>query len=287
MTREDEFIGHVEQYLDDYEGVTPLPDSVRDALRAEIPKTKQTGSLRGPMRFVNMTMSLPAPARYGIAAVAIVAAAVLGAVFYQGLNVGTTDPSPTPRPAMPLAGDLLVGGTYRLRAPGGITVTMTVPAGWRNVSSVGVWDGPPVSTERSLVFWNPSQVQQVYADPCRSDDGFMDMGNPTVDELATALASQPDRGDAVPQDIAIDGFSGKQVLLQVPREIDFADCDGGEFSSWFGRSHQLPGQVDLVYVLDVDGRLLVIDESWMYLENTTDRAQLRAIVDSITIEPPG
>jgi len=285
MTREDQFIGQLERYLDEFEGITPLPDAVRDAIRAEIPKTKQTGSLAGPMRFVNMTMSVPAPVRYGLATVAVVAAAVLGSLFYRGLNVGTTEPTATPQPAMPLVGDRLDGGTYRLQAPGGVTVNMTVPAGWRNVSSVGVWDGPPVSSERSLVFWNPSQVQQVYADPCRSEDGFVDVSNPTVDALATALANQPDRGDAVPGDIAIDGFSGKQILLQVPREIDFADCDGGEFSSWFGRSHQLPGQVDRVYILDVDGQLLVIDMSWMYLENNIDRLQLQGIVDSIKIEP--
>jgi hypothetical protein len=288
VTHEDRFIGQLERYFDEYEGITPLPDTVRDAVRATIPTTPQTGSDQGPMRFLNMTRSVPAPVRYGLVAVAVFAAAVLGAIFYQGINVGApTDPTPTPRPALPLAGDSLESGTYRLRAAGGITVSLTVPAGWRNVSSVGVWDGPPTHSERSLVFWNPNQVQQVYADPCRSDDGFVDVSDPTVDELAEALANQPDRGEAIPEDIVIDSFTGKQILLQVPEQIDFADCDGGEFSSWFGRSHQLPGQVDRVYILDVDGQVLVIDMSWMSLENNTDRAELQAIVDSITIEPPG
>ena len=46
MTREDQFIGQLERYLDEYEGITPLPEAVRDAIRAELPKTKQAGPRR-------------------------------------------------------------------------------------------------------------------------------------------------------------------------------------------------------------------------------------------------
>ena len=41
MTRDDDFIGQLEGYLDQYEGSTPLPDEVRDAIRAELPSTQQ------------------------------------------------------------------------------------------------------------------------------------------------------------------------------------------------------------------------------------------------------
>ena len=41
MTHNDEFIGQLESYLDEYEGSTPLPEDVRDAIRAELPLTRQ------------------------------------------------------------------------------------------------------------------------------------------------------------------------------------------------------------------------------------------------------
>ena len=37
MTRNDDFIGQLEGYLEEYEGSTPLPNEVRDAIRAQLP----------------------------------------------------------------------------------------------------------------------------------------------------------------------------------------------------------------------------------------------------------
>ena len=49
MTRNDDFIGQLEGYLDEYEGSTPLPDEVRDAIRAELPfdNSARPGGRRG------------------------------------------------------------------------------------------------------------------------------------------------------------------------------------------------------------------------------------------------
>ncbi len=46
MTRDDDFIGQLEGYLDEHEGLTPLPAAVRGAVRAQLSTTKQVG-LRG------------------------------------------------------------------------------------------------------------------------------------------------------------------------------------------------------------------------------------------------
>ena len=53
------------------------------------------------------------------------------------------------------------------------------------------------------------------------------------------------------------------IEMTVPTDIDFADCDRGEFRSWAGRYHQGPGQVDQVYILDVEGQRVVIDTTYM------------------------
>ena len=44
MTR-DEFIGLLGGYLDEYEGSTPMPEHVRDAIRADLPSTRQRRGL--------------------------------------------------------------------------------------------------------------------------------------------------------------------------------------------------------------------------------------------------
>ena len=45
MTAHDPFINQLEDYLDEYEGNTPLPEAVRDAIRAELPSTTSAPGL--------------------------------------------------------------------------------------------------------------------------------------------------------------------------------------------------------------------------------------------------
>ena len=67
MTREDDFIAQLEDYLDAYEGVTPLPDAIRDAVRAKLPSTRQIGPVLGLMRFPAMSN----PLKIGIGPVSV------------------------------------------------------------------------------------------------------------------------------------------------------------------------------------------------------------------------
>lgn len=92
----DDFIQRLESYLDEYEGPTPMPETVRQAVRAAIPKTKQVRSLRGPTRYLNM--SFTKAAQIGLAAAAAVLVVAAGAFVLSGQNVGGPDestPSPT------------------------------------------------------------------------------------------------------------------------------------------------------------------------------------------------
>ena len=77
MTHNDEFIGQLEGYLDEYEGSTPLPEDVRDAIRAELPLTRQRPAWWPAWRFPEMNNM----AKLGIAAAAVVVAALLGFRF--------------------------------------------------------------------------------------------------------------------------------------------------------------------------------------------------------------
>ena len=293
MTRTDEFMGQVESYLEDYDGSTPLPETVRDAIRAELPLTRQRPAWWPARRFPDMNSF----AKLSVAAAVVVVAALLGFNYLVAPNIGSEGlgdssptPSPSPTPALPaLSGDALAPGTYRTVA-GDVDATLTVPDGWSNIQGYGVAkESGGAETFTAVVIW-PSDVEaaHVYADPCRwRQDGFVRPPvGPTVDDLATALANQPLRGDAEPVDVEVDGYAGKRIELSVPDDIDFANCDAGEFQSWEGRTHQGPGQVDVLYILDVDGQRVVIDAHFMPGTSAADDAERQAIVESIQLGAP-
>jgi len=94
MTRDDDFIGQLEGYLDEYEGDTPLPDAIRNAVRAQLSTTKQIGGSAMPMRFLTMIR----PLQIALAAVAVAAIVLLGVNLLPGPNVGD-EPSPSVEPS--------------------------------------------------------------------------------------------------------------------------------------------------------------------------------------------
>ena len=227
----------------------------------------------------------------------MVVAALLGYNYFVAPNVGgpgLTDPTPTP-PATPpptLSGDALEPGTYTLTSEGETAPdvipfpsgsTITVPAGWSQAGGFRV-----LSEDAMVMFWPwEGDLATVYLDPCQWEDGQVEPPvGPTVDDLANALAGQAQRGDPVPADVSIGGYSGKMVELTVPDDIDFADCDGGEFRSWEGRYHQGPGQVDEIYILDVDGQRMVLDSWYMPTISEADNAERQAIIESIQLGGP-
>jgi len=205
----------------------------------------------------------------------------------QASSGGSSPPATsTPAPTVPaLAGDTLQAGTYALAH--GLNATMTVPDGWGNLDQRGVFKDSDGSSFMAVVFWPfPTDFNEVYSDPCDWSTTVIEPPvGPTVDDLANALAAQAMRGDADPTDVTVDGFEGKYLDMSVPSDIDFADCDSGEFRSWAGRFHQGPGQVDRVYILDVDGQRQVLIVHHMPATSASDLAEQQAVFESIDIVP--
>jgi hypothetical protein len=176
MSHDDHFISQLEDYLDAFDGVTPLPDRVRDAIRAELPSARQVRPQPGLERVFTMLSNASPVARLGLAAAAVIVAVVLGAAFLNnGRSQGVGGAAPTPTPTATIApttaptsapsvaaGPLtlkeapiapcdatdtspttcVAAGTYQLNDwPGATTwpvrVTVDVPAGWFD------WDAGP------------------------------------------------------------------------------------------------------------------------------------------------
>lgn len=271
-------------------GPTVAPNRVTEAARLETRATRQSAALPGwTRRFPSMNNTM----RYGVVAAGMAVAAVLGFSLLASPNVGNPglgEPSPTPRPSprsladVP-AGEELEPGSYEWSTVGSLTVSLTVPEGWTGFD-LGVAKEESSDSFAAVAVWpSDTEVGQVYADPCQWSAGTVEPAvGPTVDDLATALADQPQRGDAIPTDVSIGGYNGKMIELTVPDDIDLADCDQGEFRSWNGRFHQGPGQVDRIYILDVDGQRVVIDAHHLPAASEAVRTEQEAIVASLRFE---
>ena len=117
-------------------------------------------------------------------------------------------------------------------------------------------------------------VGKVARNPCHPIGHLYDPG-PTVDDLVGALQAQSMRHATAPTDVTLGGYSGKYLEWSVPARMavtgdsSFAGCDvepGGrrEFTSWLSNSgdprwQQMAGQVDRLWILNVNGKRLVID----------------------------
>jgi len=281
------------------EGEDELPDRIYDVVRGQLHETQQRvviGSWRMPL--INKSVGI------ALAAAAVVVIAIVGYQLLLGPNVGgpnpTDSPQPTPAPApsgaaeeLPVSG-LLVPGTYTFLPAGGTRLrgTLTVPAGWHALERAAVLKNasgePPDGA--GLLSWAGNL--NVFGDPCQWAGSLPDPPTgPTVDDLVAALLAQPVRDASAPTDIAVDGYSGVALELTVPADLDFADCDSGEFRSWTNaegavRFHQGPGQHDLLWIIDVNGTRVVID-SGFFSDGTSavDIAELQAIRDSIQFRP--
>lgn len=303
MTRHDDFISQLENYLEEYEGSTPLPDDVRHAIRARLPSTQQRLAWWPAWRFPAMNSI----AKLGLAAAAVTVAAFLGFNYLIGPNIGSPrlgdpspSPNPTPRPFQ--TGPNLSPGTYAIDAPFPVRVTFDIPAGWfawiSNASAAGLLVDNGVGDGGSgwgAVFWI---VDNVYADPCDPSSQLDPKLGPSVDDLVAALTTLPGYEATTPTDVTVSGFQGVELELTAPEYGD--ECPHRTWSAVDSEPRGMaPGETNRLQILDVDGVRLVL--TIIEYAHTTefeqslgipfdadahaaDQPELRQILDSVRIE---
>jgi hypothetical protein len=153
--------------------------------------------------------------------------------------------------------------------------------------------------EVAFSMWTPDWV---YADPCHwqttpviqgQDFGPFRVASADAQGMAK-LANQAGRGGSAPIEVTF----GRQpnaapvyrIELSVP-DIDINACDQGEYRSWTTwqapdrvNSHHVAGQIDIVYVVDLDRHAFLIDASHRVAATAQDLTELQAILDSIVID---
>ncbi len=320
MTHSDDFIGRLEDYLDAFDGATPLPDRVRDAVRAELPTARQVRPRPGLERVFTMLSNASAGAKLGLVAAAVVVAALAGGVFLNNnpsigtgptpapSAIATPAPSPTATPTAtppPVAlngqpyvicdsGDpgqnCLPQGTYQLT--GGqsvwpVQVTLDLPTGWMEWNPGTGWDavlanaGPDYGgTGWGLMF---TTVSDVWRDPCTATGTIPAAQVTTPEQLAAAISAWPSFTATTPQPITVDGYSGVELVLYRSTKAPNA-CGSGQ--AWLSASHAIVDAYPMVYGPTYPTTVRIIDTGHgLLVTRATDFATSVAPDPGTTPEP--
>jgi hypothetical protein len=227
----------------------------------------------------------------------------------------TIDPSPSPADAGPpprdplatsyptLAVTPIVAGPVSIRPAGStdISLPITLPPGWERVNDAMVVKSLGVSPAgMSFSAW---VVQDVFVYPCRwSSREFVDRSLlQTAEGQALALSSwwgqdpgaPPPSNVTIapvatrPQTTTIRGLDAYTVGILVLSGFDFTACDADQLVFWETADGAVrlglgPGELHRLWVVDVEGTIVVVDAATFPGTSPADRAELQAIVDSIT-----
>ncbi len=292
------------------EGQTDLADQVYDAVRATIEHKRQRVVI-GPWRMPTMNKLMPIALGAAAVVVALVAGTqLLGPPAPDGVGAPpAATPSPSPEPSVPVPSVAASPSLGDRSLPEGpfvftdgelddglrnVPVTVTIPTrGWYGTPGGGILGNAPEDLDfssRDAGVIGPF-VGDIYvpADPCQWSTTMPESPATTVDEVVAALQGQASRDASEPVDITVDGHEGKSLTLHVPEDAVFSQCDRTEFCTLTQdnpaachRFQQFPGQVDELWILDVDGEVAVIDATWGEETPAEAKAELRAILESMT-----
>ena len=172
-----------------------------------------------------------------------------------------------------------------------LRVVYEVPEGWSQ------WFGAIKFAGDGHVAINITTVVNLVRHGCRDHSWADPPVGPSVDDLAVALADlAPFRVTSAPKNVTMDGYRGKHLELIAPDLHDFSRCVDGNLSSWVAPIDVAEGEggafhgynaepVEEFWILDVDGTRLVIETTYSPATHPEDVAEMRAILDSIRIEP--
>jgi hypothetical protein len=162
------------------------------------------------------------------------------------------------------------------------TITMEVPEGYEG--GEGAYIQEPGSNQTGLVVM---AIGDVHADACQWRGTRSAISS--TDAAVAALLNQKGIRTSAPTDVMLDGLAASYMERTIPAQAGLSECDQFEFRTWVetgGGARYLgaPGQVDLLWILDIDGIPLVIDVSLEPGTSEQVRAELLQMVESIQIE---
>jgi hypothetical protein len=269
-------------------------DSADRVLGTVLDRLDTTPQRRAAWWPVRRLSEMNTTAKVALGAAAVVVAALLGINYLLPGGPSIGGPGPTdeasfaaaPTPTALRAADPLEPGTYvshPLASNPSLAVTLTVPEGWQAYDATTLVPLGDDSTQgpdgAAFVLL---EISGIYSDPCESPgDPDVDAGA-TAADLAEALSAQS-AYEASITDITLDGYSGKQVELQLPSEFD-ESCPRDDYFVFGGGPYAqgIDNRWHLT-ILDVeDSRLVIFSHDFAGTPESV-QAGLESIMESIQI----
>jgi hypothetical protein len=276
------------------DGPTQLPDRVRADVASRLAATEQdrpwrarTHSLRDRLRGMRLAAA-------ALVVILLADVTILSGPMAMIPEVG----APTVTPTTGATGRAVEPGTQFLKNPYS-EMTFTLPAGWEARGSLFAkhLDQP---NEVAFSVWT---VGEVYDDPCDWRSSTLSPLDLTTHHVHVpagevipvgasdgGLSNQLGRRASPLVGASLGGVYAMRIELSVPAALDLSSCDAGEYRSWTdwkvidgANAHHVPGQVDVVYMVDVDRRPFVVDASYRPSSSATDKAELEEILGSMLI----
>jgi hypothetical protein len=299
---------------DEHESADRVLDAVLDQLDTTPQRRAGWPAWRTPTMNKFVTIGLGAAA---VVVLLLVGSQLLGS---PTTNLGgpgveatpTAEPTTEPTPSSSVwtgipEGPFVVTGTDD---PVQVTVNIASP-GWfplADFDAVSKDDDsldPPETVGAALLAWAwPAGTGiNVYGDPCQWLATIPETPATTPEEIAAAFAAQASTDATAPVDVTVGGYAGKAITLHVPmsfdlpnasREEEFADCDDETFA-FYGlegneteheRNAQGAGQIDELWILDVDGSIVILDAALSPATPGDLVEEIRTLVESATFELP-
>jgi hypothetical protein len=237
--------------------------------------------------------------RAGVAAALAAVLAVTGTVLWQTQRDSVDDGPVTPphsqaRPYPGLTMNDLAAGTYRIRPSlleSDLTATMTLPRGWNAWIGPNRFDGhAPGRTNGDALghlTWYVGalvlEVDGVNTHGCGSPWNHLTTTDQVVARLSEAFATKVISG---PEQTTRFGYPATRMRLRVTNAVDACNDDNTSVfhttkNGFIGYAYS--GTVMDIWVLDVDGTPIYVQEAWTPNAPENVRSELNAVVDSIKI----
>lgn len=172
-------------------------------------------------------------------------------------------------------------GTYQfsvLTNPGVETpdALVEVPSGFADEAS---WYVVSPDQQEFLGLWTVGQVDR---DACLDGEDPFDPG-PSVEDMADALVAQKSTRATAPKPVTLAGHRGLYLEVTSPDDIGRCDPDAALWRDPAGGGREIynDGQVDLVWILDVDGQRLVVNAAYTPKSSASDIDKLTSMAESL------
>jgi hypothetical protein len=207
----------------------------------------------------------------------------------------TSEPTGTPAQSVAEASPSVAAEVPHVLVEGSdvsITVTIAAP-GWVGEPGVGFLekgDDEEEPHDGAGMIGYAGREYYVYGDACHYSTTRPGTPATTVDQLVDALVNQASREASAPEDITVDGYAGKKIILHMADGVEFDACDEGTFAMFglpgddLARYSQKPGQIEEVWAVGVDGVMVVLVGVFYADTPPGVVAELRAILASATFE---